>query len=79
MSQNKLRLLLGNPAGLDALLEYLSGEITLTEESLNRAARSALFKAEDRDYALAVQGKLNAYKELQDMLNRLGKTSTEGK
>lgn len=79
MSQNKLRLLLGNPAGLDALLEYLSQEIDEIEEALNKAARSALFKAEDRDCALAIHGKLNAYRDLQNVLTKLGKTSTEGK
>ena len=78
MSQNNLKLLLGNPAGFSALLDFLKAQLADAELALNKAARSALFKVEDRDYALTIQGKIIVYNELVRTLNALEhKTSTE--
>ena len=79
MFRNNLRLLLGNQAGLNALKDYIRDSKEQTELALNAAARSALFKPEDRDYALTLHGKLNALADLLGALENLDKTSTEGK
>ena len=78
MSQNNLKLVLGSPAGFRAWLEFLKEQLADAELALNKGARSALFKVEDRDYALTIQGKIIAYNELVRTLNALEhRTSTE--
>lgn len=78
MSQNKLKLLLGNPAGFDALKEYVQQGYDETLKQVERAAVAALFDSEKKEYALALHGKAQAWKDLLVELNKL-ETLTEGK
>lgn len=78
MSQNKLKLLLSNPAGFDALKEYVQQEYEETLKAVERTAVQVLFEPEKKNYALALHGKAQAWKDLLVELNKL-ETSTEGK
>ncbi len=78
MSQNKLKLLLSNPAGFDALKEYVQQNYEETLKSVERTAVQVLFEPEKKNYALALHGKAQAWKDLLVELNKL-ETSTEGK
>jgi len=77
MSQNKLKLLLSNPAGFDALKEYVQQNYEETLKSVERTAVQVLFEPEKKNYALALHGKAQAWKDLLVELNKL-ETSTEG-
>ena len=77
MSQNKLKLLLSNPAGFDALKEYVQHNYEETLKSVERTAVQVLFEPEKKNYALALHGKAQAWKDLLVELNKL-ETSTEG-
>ena len=77
MSQNKLKLLLSNSAGFDALKEYVQHEYEETLKAVERTAVQVLFEPEKKNYALALHGKAQAWKDLLVELNKL-ETSTEG-
>ena len=77
MSQNKLKLLLSNSAGFDALKEYVQQNYEETLKSVERTAVQVLFEPEKKNYALALHGKAQAWKDLLVELNKL-ETSTEG-
>lgn len=77
MFQNKLKLLLSNPAGFDALKEYVQQNYEETLKSVECTAVQVLFEPEKKNYALALHGKAQAWKDLLVELNKL-ETSTEG-
>lgn len=82
MSQDdqKLKLLLGNTAGLNALEEYLSAQREDADKTFTAISRQSVLTndTKDRDAALILHGKICC---LDDLLRRLKllKTSTEGK
>ena len=82
MSQDnqKLKLLLGNPAGLNALEEYLSAWREEADKTFTAIARQTTLTndSKDRDAALILHGKICCMDELLRHLKLL-KTSTEGK
>ena len=77
MYQNNLKALLTNPAGLDALKDYLKQRIDETEEQFNKAARAVVFDEGNRMAAMVIHGRIQELRDLSIMLDKLG-TSTEG-
>lgn len=78
MYQNNLKALLTNPAGFDALKDYIKQRIEEGERAFTVAAKAVVFDEGNRMTAMVVHGRLQELKDLSVMLDKL-ETSTEGK